>query len=610
MKSKKSRVKTRAHSTGFKFLSVARATLFSLPACLFAMLLVFNSAVVAQERQPAPTVTATATAERVRFNSPGSVTQMRLEVFDASGERLFDSGFLSGNILDWPVQNQRGDRLDDGSYLCVATARDLDRRQSRKAAALTVASGQGRLEPLKVERLTAGQAQALEAGRQAISLDSTGSDDSLTVLAESKPAALTVAAHDGRDGKVVSTQGALTLGTGNIFAGTNVDHVRITEEGRVGIGTDKPETALDVAGEVKARGGIRFSDGTTLDASGGKLTLTDAAGDKIPSPLAAGTGTAGRLAKWTETGGAGTLGDSRLFETGANVGVNTTSPLFPFDVRSNTNVTPLGVTGNNSDALGFGIRNTAPAAKFWTFQVAGSSNSLGLLNGTFFMRQATDGFTPLFIRQNGYIGIGAPEPIREVQIGSSLDAAFTLSPTDGTPNAGYIRFGDNTGWKLHFGRNREASGRNLNSGTTGVLMTIQDNGNVGIGTTAPQAKLDVNGQVRGDLRVGANGELGAVGGEENLRIVRGVINFAGVIGGGSGFTVSHTATGHYTVTFDTPFVAVPAVTAMTNNIADKSPIILVRASEVKFGSIVFTVFRRSDGSFENENFHFIAIGPR
>jgi hypothetical protein len=85
-----------------------------------------------------------------------------------------------------------------------------------------------------------------------------------------------------------------------------------------------------------------------------------------------------------------------------------------------------------------------------------------------------------------------------VQIGSSVDAAFAIQPADASPNAGYIRFGDNTGWKLHFGRSREASilsGLPLNTGTTGVLMTIQDNGNVGIGTMTPREKLEVNGNI-------------------------------------------------------------------------------------------------------------------
>ena len=92
----------------------------------------------------------------------------------------------------------------------------------------------------------------------------------------------------------------------------------------------------------------------------------------------------------------------------------------------------------------------------------------------------------------GHVGIGTAAPLRALQIGPGFDAGFTFEQ-GGSPDAGFIRFGDNTGWKLHFGRNREASAGTLNSSTVGVLMTIQDNGNVGIGTLSPDAKLTVNG---------------------------------------------------------------------------------------------------------------------
>lgn len=85
-----------------------------------------------------------------------------------------------------------------------------------------------------------------------------------------------------------------------------------------------------------------------------------------------------------------------------------------------------------------------------------------------------------------------------IQIGSSVNAAFNLQPADASPNAGYIRFGDQTGWKLHFGRTRESSlanGTPPNTGIAGVMVTIQDNGNVGIGTTTPTEKLVVNGNI-------------------------------------------------------------------------------------------------------------------
>lgn len=117
-----------------------------------------------------------------------------------------------------------------------------------------------------------------------------------------------------------------------------------------------------------------------------------------------------------------------------------------------------------------------------------------------------DGNTSPLTLSTDKMGIGAPNPLRALQIGSSIDAAFTVEPSDASPNAGYIRFGDQTGWKLHFGRSRESSILNktpLNTGTTGVLMTIQDNGNVGVGTTNPREKLEVNGNIvaTGDIRL-------------------------------------------------------------------------------------------------------------
>src|SRR5262249_17807873 len=85
----------------------------------------------------------------------------------------------------------------------------------------------------------------------------------------------------------------------------------------------------------------------------------------------------------------------------------------------------------------------------------------------------------------GNLGLGTPTPLRTVQIGVRNDSLFTLDPASDQTGAGYVRFGDNSGWKLYIGRNREGVAGALNSGTTGVLMTIQDNGRVGIGTTAP-----------------------------------------------------------------------------------------------------------------------------
>lgn len=101
-------------------------------------------------------------------------------------------------------------------------------------------------------------------------------------------------------------------------------------------------------------------------------------------------------------------------------------------------------------------------------------------------------------RTTGNIGIGNRSPQRKLQLLNDI-AGLSVEVGSGTPNAGAIRFGDNSGWKLHFGRSRESTNAALNSSTAGVLMTIQDNGNVGIGTTTPTARLEIPGTNPGTL---------------------------------------------------------------------------------------------------------------
>ena len=125
------------------------------------------------------------------------------------------------------------------------------------------------------------------------------------------------------------------------------------------------------------------------------------------------------------------------------------------------------------------------ALEIWEYKTDSSGKSCG--------GNPADGAmcTPrLVIQEGGNVGIGTPEPKRRLQIGDAV-AGIGFEPSDGSPNAGYIRFGDQTGWRLHFGRSTESPEGALNTGTAGVLMTLQDNGNVGIGTPGPTHPLHV-----------------------------------------------------------------------------------------------------------------------
>jgi hypothetical protein len=165
--------------------------------------------------------------------------------------------------------------------------------------------------------------------------------------------------------------------------------------------------------------------------------------------------------------------------------------------NAGTTTSPIWVrllnSGTPSDAwLTLGNAGTNPATHF-----VGTTDNVDLVfrtNNTEKMR----------ITAGGNVGIGTTAPNRKLELVSDV-TGLSFEAGTGSPNSGVIRFGDNSGWKLHFGRSRNSVGGPLNSGTAGVLMTIQDNGNVGIGTTTPAQKLDVyNNSDQAFIRVRAN----------------------------------------------------------------------------------------------------------
>jgi hypothetical protein len=135
-------------------------------------------------------------------------------------------------------------------------------------------------------------------------------------------------------------------------------------------------------------------------------------------------------------------------------------------------------------------------------------------------------------------------------------------------------------------------------------LTATSGGNVGIGTTVPSAKLDV----RGEINFGASSEYCAIAGPESLRIIRGTIGSSGTIINGSGFTVSRTATGKYSITFVPGFASLPAITATVpdNGGAEALPFLEFAGS----GGVLLEVYQRDDGSFVNRDVHFMAVGTR
>ena len=389
-----------------------------------------------------PVITGAASAERVRFTAPNTIVQMHLQIYGDSGELLFDVA-AKGNALDWTLQDGGGKRLDVGSYVCVVTVKSISGKLSQRVGSVAVHEGRIELRGVVAGQLTGAQQQAVGPVEE---------NGVLTILKAGEAAPVTLVANDGRDGQLIRGRGALSFRLGDFFTGTDREQMRLTEDGRLGIGTDKPEATLDVAGDIRARGGIRFPDGTTLlsaaNAPGSRL---DSSGDPLPGPSAAGTGTLNRLAKWAETGGAGTLTNSTFEEDAAGNVFNFT-----------------------------GTRVTAPGQQPFFEAQRGSS-------GDIFQRFWNTGAGGAKLR---YVaGAGATSQIQ------LTDANEWLSAIAGNNSVG-----------LQF---RVRGAGTTNSEATldqSAQVTIARSGNVGVGTQAPAAKLDVVGDVNTSTQYRVGGQ--------------------------------------------------------------------------------------------------------
>lgn len=95
----------------------------------------------------------------------------------------------------------------------------------------------------------------------------------------------------------------------------------------------------------------------------------------------------------------------------------------------------------------------------------------------------------LTVLDNGNVGIGVGSPLAKLEVRGALRASYSSSrylvmhsSSDGNSYINYTR-----------GSSTSRLGFQINGSSK---LSIMDNGNVGIGTTSPQSKLAVNGQIR------------------------------------------------------------------------------------------------------------------
>jgi hypothetical protein len=184
----------------------------------------------------------------------------------------------------------------------------------------------------------------------------------------------------------------------------------------------------------------------------------------IGTAVAQVSGTTGNVAKFTSPT---SVGNSVMFESAAgNIGVGTTTPSSKVDINAQNALVMRGTQPYLSflDSLSGNQRAGIQA-------IAGG---LRLFGDGWWNKTAPQGFVQ--VDRVGRVGLGTTTPQRLLQIGPGTDAMFTIEGSDQSPRAGFIRFGDKTGWELRFNRSRECSGCALNTGLAGSILTIRDDG--------------------------------------------------------------------------------------------------------------------------------------
>ncbi len=258
----------------------------------------------------------------------------------------------------------------------------------------------------------------------------------------------------------LAVNGSVGIGTASsAFVTTTAPAGGMIVQGNIGVGTLAPGTALDVNGAVRA---MAFSgDGALLTnlpaaASGGGFT---------------DDGTMVHLTTSTDNVGVGTTDASsgRLIVTGGNVGIGTTIPQSALTVMGgNVGIGTLLAqnvfqVGGGNGGTGFQVSATGAITSINGFTSATLNNSSFLLYAS--------GASALI--QNGTSTVNSGLTINGA---SNQNAFLKLNSSTSSGNGDYIDLG--------FG--------NFGLGTSHMRLV---NGNVGIGTIAPSARLGIVGNI-------------------------------------------------------------------------------------------------------------------
>jgi hypothetical protein len=369
-------------------------------------------------------------------------------------------------------------------------------------------------------------------------------------------------AADTNDGGISYTHSTQSMA----FSTADTQRMFITSAGNVGIGTTNPGAKLHVYTQTGnttmavGRGAGQSSIKASADADGGYLALDSVSNAVIINHYSSddvwlvtgggnvGIGTTGPTQKLHVVGNAIVTGFINAGTGTDNAQIGPGYLLF-YNAGSSPKYIKLSDDASTIDAIGFsksgavsttwfptgnvGIGTSSPGAKLHV--LAASSNSQLILERTgtatgkynihtntnnLYINNVASSTYPLTILNSGNVGIGTTTPNYALDIEKDTGSLLNLyRPNSSTAAASFIDFSFNTAnaTEAVYARIRSdvevntnsAQGGDLsfhtaNSGTVGEVMRLTQEGNVGIGTTNPDAKLDVLTTTGPQIRLSRN----------------------------------------------------------------------------------------------------------
>ena len=258
----------------------------------------------------------------------------------------------------------------------------------------------------------------------------------------------------------------------------------------------KIKKGLVVEGDARVTGAIL--DSTNAPGTSGQVLTSTVTGTDWKSLAEIsgvdGTGTANYLSKWAD---ADTITNSIVYDNGTNVGIGTATPNNKLTVNGNIETTGSG-------KIGFNVNDSYGSFPHYGLGYAGGANITNLA-GYFGLSFGTNGSERMRITNAGNVGIGTTSPGAKLQV-TDGSSAITLQEYS---NGAAIFFdgvdGDFTGGDyFHI-----LADSNLYLGLGGYAggitpLNITNAGNVGIGTTSPIKKLAVSNNGAQGLEFGIN----------------------------------------------------------------------------------------------------------